>query len=120
MNRSFWILALGCLLLLGVSVAEPKAFDVVQYSGEVLGRKLVMNYADGLLDATEITVSGKAFKEPFVLRFQGGEDDSVTFVSDDDAYRFVCKLDGGEEPPQAVSGELRFGGTTHRFLLRRE
>ena len=120
MNRCLWILALGCLSLLGVAVAEPKAFDVVQYSGEVLGRKLAMDYADGLLDATEITLSGKAFKEPVVLRFQGGHDGSVTFVSDDGAYRFVCKLDGGEEPPQAVAGELRFGGTTHRFLLRRE
>ena len=120
MNRSLWILALGCLSLLGVSVAEPKAFDVVQFSGEVLGRKLVMDYADGLLDATEITLSGKAFKEPVVLRFQGGADDSVTFVSDDGTYRFVCKLGDGEEPPQAVAGELRFGGTTHRFLLRRE
>jgi len=119
MKHVLWISLVGCLLLTGVSLAEPKAFDVVNYAGEAVGLKVAMAYADGLLDATEVTLSGKALPDPVILRFQGGEDDDVTFLSDDGAYRMTCKLAEGDEPPPSVSGTLHVSGATHRVVLRK-
>lgn len=116
-NRRIFLIGLF-LSLLSFAHAEPKAYELVKYSGKAARVTIAFDFGDGYALASEIRIteggktrtfrlddSGKAV---FVPAKAGGAVKSVTLKMD---------LEDANAAPDKVSGSYVAGGKTVSFTL---
>ena len=101
--------------------AEPKAYDVVRYTGKVADVTIALDYGDGYPAASEMKVSRRGEKK--ATRFALDESGELQFVPQKaagDARKVVLKMSIDDAPPPKIAGTYTADGKTVEFTLVRQ
>jgi hypothetical protein len=119
MNYRALFVVLGIFLSSQVAVqAEPKAYEVVKYSGKAGGATIALDFADGYVGASEIRISQGGKTTTFRLDNSG----QMRFVpargSGQGAISSVSlKMSPDDSAPAKVAGSFASGGKAVAFTL---
>lgn len=115
--RSFCV-SLALLALAFSALAEPKAYDLVQYRGKAAGLTIAFDFGDGYAEASEIRITPAAGGK--TVRFVLNDGEKMRFIpakSGGDEEEVILKMSQHDAAPEKVEGTYRARGKTIAFRL---
>jgi hypothetical protein len=108
--------------------AEPKAYDIVNYTGKGAGVTVAFKFADGYPEASEIKITESVSRKTMKFQLADGDDQAgrgkMRFVperADNGTKEVLLEMEAWGDPPLTVAGTYTADGKTVRFtLVKRE
>jgi hypothetical protein len=125
MNSRAVLMMLGLLLgVLSFAHAEPKAYDLVKYTGKAAGAKIAFDFADGYSEASEVRITDAASGKTMKFRMDYSDAAAMSFIPEkaggSSAIKSVSlKLNPDDRAPAKVAGTCVASGKTVSFTLAR-
>ena len=101
------------------ALAEPKAYDVVKYKGQVAGVTIAFDYGNGYPEASEVRIIDA--KTGTTTRLRLDDSGEMRFVSDTKGgeRKVILKMGIDAAPPPKLDGTFTANGKTMSFTLVR-
>jgi hypothetical protein len=116
-SRLFLLVAL-LVSLVSIGHAEPKAYDLVKYSGKAAGATIYFDFADGYSEASTLKVAepGSSKRTNYMME----NSNTMLFLPEKDAKSgksITLNFDMESRAPSKVTGTYTSGGKTTPFTL---